>query len=51
MRVLIRVRYGECDAQGVLFNARYMDLVDVAFTEFESSVMTPRWQRLWSPTC
>ena len=38
MRVLIRVRYGECDAQGVLFNARYMDLVDVAFTEFERVV-------------
>ncbi|MEC9406259.1 MAG: thioesterase family protein [Pseudomonadota bacterium] len=38
MHVLLRVRYGECDAQGVMFNARYMDLVDVAFTEFERVV-------------
>jgi acyl-CoA thioester hydrolase len=28
------VRYGECDAQQVVFNARYVDYVDVAFTEF-----------------
>ena len=38
MRVLIRVRYGECDAQNVMFNARYMDLLDVAFTEYERIV-------------
>ncbi len=31
---LLRVRYGECDGQKVLFNARYGDYVDVAFTEF-----------------
>lgn len=30
-RLLLRVRYGECDAQQVVFNARY---VDVAATEF-----------------
>ena len=35
LRVLIRVRYGECDAPNVMFNARYMDLLDVAFTEYE----------------
>lgn len=29
-----RVRYGECDAQGVVFNARYGDYVDLAMTEF-----------------
>jgi acyl-CoA thioester hydrolase len=28
------VRYGECDAQKVLFNARYGDYVDLAATEF-----------------
>jgi len=35
LEVLVRVRYGECDAQNVMFNARYMDLADVAFTEYE----------------
>ncbi|WP_370261615.1 acyl-CoA thioesterase [Limnobacter sp.] len=29
-----RVRYGECDAQGVVFNARYGDYVDLAVTEY-----------------
>ena len=32
--VLIRVRYAECDAQQVVFNARYAEYVDVAMTEF-----------------
>lgn len=32
--LLLRVRYGECDAQGVVFNARYADYVDIAVTEF-----------------
>ncbi|MGI9133344.1 MAG: acyl-CoA thioesterase [Rhodoferax sp.] len=31
---LLRVRYGECDAQQVVFNARYGDYADVAVTEF-----------------
>lgn len=30
----LRVRYGECDTQRVVFNARYGEYVDVAFTEF-----------------
>ncbi len=29
----LRVRYGECDAQGVVFNANYLLYFDVAFTE------------------
>jgi acyl-CoA thioester hydrolase len=29
----LRVRYGECDAQGVVYFARYADFVDVAMTE------------------
>jgi acyl-CoA thioester hydrolase len=29
-----RVRYGECDAQKVVFNARYGDYVDIAALEF-----------------
>lgn len=28
-----RIRYHETDAQGFLFNSRYLELVDVAFTE------------------
>jgi len=31
---LLRVRYGECDAQKVVYNARYADYVDLAATEF-----------------
>lgn len=30
----LRVRYGECDAQKVVFNARYGDYVDLATAEF-----------------
>lgn len=31
---LLRVRYGECDAQQVVFNARYADYIDIAMTEY-----------------
>jgi len=30
----LRVRYAECDAQGVVFNARYGDYVDLAINEY-----------------
>lgn len=30
----IRVRYAECDAQNVVFNARYADYADIAATEY-----------------
>lgn len=33
-RYLLRVRYAECDAQKVVFNARYGEYVDLASTEF-----------------
>jgi acyl-CoA thioester hydrolase len=33
-RYYLRVRYGECDAQKVVFNARYADYVDLATIEF-----------------
>src|ERR1051326_4351097 len=33
-RYYLRVRYGECDAQRVVFNARYADYIDLATTEF-----------------
>jgi acyl-CoA thioester hydrolase len=29
----LRVRYGECDAQGVVFNAHYFSYFDIALTE------------------
>jgi acyl-CoA thioester hydrolase len=31
---LLRVRYGECDGQKVVYNARYGDYIDIASTEF-----------------
>jgi len=33
-RYYLRVRYGECDAQKVVFNSRYSEYVDVATSEF-----------------
>jgi acyl-CoA thioester hydrolase len=37
-RYLLRVRYAECDAQGIVFNARWGDYIDVAATEFQRAV-------------
>ena len=31
---LLRVRYAECDAQQVVFNAKYVEYIDVAITEY-----------------
>lgn len=36
-----RVRYHEADAQGFLFNSRYLELADVAMTEFFRSLGWP----------
>jgi acyl-CoA thioester hydrolase len=33
-RYYLRVRYGECDAQKVVFNSRYSEYVDISTTEF-----------------
>jgi acyl-CoA thioester hydrolase len=33
-RYFLRVRYGECDSQRVVFNARYGDYVDLAVAEY-----------------
>ena len=33
-RYYLRVRYGECDAQKVVFNARYGDYLDISLLEF-----------------
>jgi len=31
---LLRVRYSECDAQQVVFNAKYVEYIDIAVAEF-----------------
>lgn len=33
-RYYLRVRYGECDAQKVVFNSRYSEYIDIAGNEF-----------------
>jgi len=37
-RYLLRVRYSECDAQKVVFNARYSEYVDIAAGEFTRAI-------------
>jgi len=37
-RYYLRVRYGECDAQKVVFNARYADYIDISTLEFLRAV-------------
>lgn len=39
LQVLLRVRYAECDAQQVVFNARYADYADLAATEFMRAIV------------
>ncbi len=46
-RYLLRVRYGECDAQKVVFNARYGDYIDLASVEFLRAIL-PRPEDLIS---
>lgn len=41
----LRVRYGEVDPQGVVFNARYLDYADIAVTEYWREV---RRAGLWT---
>lgn len=41
-RYLLRTRYGECDQQGVVYNARFGDYVDLAATEFLRHALKPR---------
>jgi acyl-CoA thioester hydrolase len=40
-RYYLRVRYGECDQQGVVYNARYGEYVDLACTEFLRAALAP----------
>ena len=37
-QLLLRVRYSECDAQGIVFNARWAEYVDVAAGEFSRAL-------------
>jgi acyl-CoA thioester hydrolase len=39
------VRYGECDPQGIVFNANYLLYFDVAFTELWREAVGP-WQEM-----
>jgi acyl-CoA thioester hydrolase len=39
----LRVRYGECDPQGLVFNANYLLYYDVAFTELWREAVGP-WE-------
>src|SRR4051794_40674977 len=41
----LRVRYGECDPQGIVFNANYLAFFDVAFTELWREAIGP-WQEM-----
>jgi acyl-CoA thioester hydrolase len=41
----LRVRYGECDPQGIVFNANYLLYLDVAFTELWRAAIGP-WQEM-----
>jgi acyl-CoA thioester hydrolase len=41
----LRVRYGECDPQGIVFNANYLLYFDVAFTELWREAIGP-WQHM-----
>jgi acyl-CoA thioester hydrolase len=43
----LRVRYGECDPQGLVFNANYLLYFDVAFTELWREAVGP-WQDMVS---
>ncbi len=41
----LRVRYGECDPQGIVFNANYLLYADVAFTELWRGAVGP-WPQM-----
>lgn len=41
----LRVRYSECDPQGIVFNAHYVAWMDVAFTELWRTAFGP-WTTL-----
>lgn len=40
-RYIIRVRYGECDGQHVVYNPKYGEYFDLAATEFLRTIASP----------
>jgi acyl-CoA thioester hydrolase len=38
-RLRLRVRYAECDPQGIVFNARWAEYIDLAATEYTRAVL------------
>ena len=44
-RYELRVRYGECDPQGIVFNANYLLYFDVVFTELWRAAIGP-WMEM-----
>lgn len=43
----VPIRYGECDQQGVVFNANYLAYVDDAMDHWMRSVVGPEWISTW----
>ena len=39
----LRVRWGECDAQGIVFNAQYMNYIEVAQAEYFRNLGMPHY--------
>lgn len=46
-RHVLEVRYGECDPQGVVFNAHYLAYVDDAMDQWMRSVAGSEWVAGW----
>ena len=43
-RFRFRVRYSECDAQGIVFNARWGDYIDLAVSEYTRAVFDENFE-------
>ena len=42
----LRVRYGECDPQGIVFNANYLSYFDITVTELWRASELGSWQAM-----
>ena len=42
----LRVRYGECDPQGIVFNANYLSYFDITVTELWRATELGSWQAM-----
>lgn len=43
----IRVRYGECDQQGVVFNAHYLAYIDDTLESWLDQAVSRDWETSW----